>query len=159
MTPPIIIDIEASGFGKHSYPIEVGFVLDHTESWSCLIRPEPEWTHWDANAAAAHGIQRETLFEVGLSVNEVAQQLNDRLLNCTVYTDGWGHDFIWLSLLFETANQIPHFKIDDLRRVLSPKQEVDWEATKLEVQREMATHRHRASMDAQVLQRTWLLTR
>lgn len=159
MTPPIIIDVEASGFGKGSYPIEVGFVLQHAETWSSLIRPEPEWTHWDSKAASAHGIRRETLLEAGRSVAEVAQHLNDKLQNATVYTDGWGHDFIWLSLLFETANLVPHFKIDDLRRVLSPKQETGWESTKITVQQEMSSPRHRASVDAQVLQQTWLRTR
>jgi hypothetical protein len=49
-TAPPVLDIEASGFGRDSFPIEVGYVLGNSESFCCLIRPAPEWTHWDATA-------------------------------------------------------------------------------------------------------------
>ena len=159
MIPPIIIDIEASGFGKNSYPIEIGYIAEDAETWCCLIRPEADWQHWDETAESTHGISRERLAELGKPAAVVAQLMNDRLQNCTVYTDGWGHDFIWLSLLFETANISPHFKIEDLRKVLKPHQEAIWEVTKSQVQEELKAHRHRASSDAQVIQLTWLRTR
>ena len=65
MTVPIILDIEASGFGSGSYPIEIGFSGRHGEGWCSLIRPEAEWTHWDLDAARVHGIPREVLIERG----------------------------------------------------------------------------------------------
>ena len=61
MTVPIIIDFEASGFGKGSYPIEVGFSGRHGEGWCSLIRPENDWEHWDIDAAKVHHIPREIL--------------------------------------------------------------------------------------------------
>ena len=56
--PPPILDIEASGFGPGSYPIEVGFVTSDGKAWCSLIRPESDWRHWDEKAAAMHGITR-----------------------------------------------------------------------------------------------------
>ena len=36
--PPAVLDIEASGFGVGSYPIEVGFVLPDGQSYCSLLR-------------------------------------------------------------------------------------------------------------------------
>ena len=35
---PVIIDIEASGFGKGSYPIEIGYYSENSETTSARIR-------------------------------------------------------------------------------------------------------------------------
>lgn len=159
MTPPIILDIEASGFGKDSYPIEIGFVSEQGEAWCALIKPAEQWRHWDERAARMHLITRENLLTHGKSIVSVAQELNDRLQNTIVYTDGWIHDFIWLARLFDEANMRPHFKLQDLREMLSPAQEVRWEAAKSQILLEMNEARHRASTDARLIQLTWLRTR
>lgn len=158
MTPPIILDIEASGFGKNSYPIEIGFVSEQAETWCALIKPETDWLHWDDSAEQVHQISRATLHQHGKTAACVAQELNDRLHNAVVYTDGWIHDFIWMARLFDAADMVPHFKLEDLRHVLTHQQEVDWESTKREVLKEIKVDRHRASIDAKVIQMTWLRT-
>lgn len=155
MFTPIIIDFEASGFGKNSYPIEVGFVSDHGNSWCSLIKPEDDWQHWDEAAASVHRIPRSTLIEYGKSAAEVALELNELLHNKVVYSDGWTHDFIWMARLFDAANTAPHFKMEDLRNILSKEQEAHWHQIKQEVQIELRGERHRASVDAKVLQLTW----
>ncbi|MFA6179529.1 MAG: hypothetical protein WC696_07975 [Candidatus Methylopumilus sp.] len=159
MTPPIILDIEASGFGKNSYPIEIGFVSEQAETWCALIKPEVDWLHWDDSAEQVHQISRATLHQRGKTAAYVAQELNDRLHNAVVYTDGWIHDFIWMARLFDAANITQHFKLEDLRDVLTRQQEVEWEATKSQVLLEMNVNRHRASIDAKLIQLTWLRTR
>ena len=52
--PPAVLDVEASGFGRESYPIEVGYVLSGGQTYCSLIRPLPEWTHWDPQAERVH---------------------------------------------------------------------------------------------------------
>jgi hypothetical protein len=156
---PIIIDFEASGFGKDSYPIEVGFVGEDGEGWCSLIRPEADWQHWDKDAAEVHHITRELLAERGHSASYVAEQLNHYLRGSVVYTDGWAHDYVWLSRLFESADRTPFFKLQDLRYVLTTDQLTHWHATKEKVLGELHLSRHRASMDAKVLQVTWQRTR
>ncbi len=158
MTVPIIIDFEASGFGKGSYPIEVGFSGRHGEGWCALIRPENDWQHWDDDAAKVHHIRREILVERGRSSSYVADQLNVFLAGHTVYTDGWGQDYVWMARLFDAADTVPHFKLADIREIISPEQEVGWHATKDQVVKELGVSRHRASSDAKVLQLTWLRT-
>jgi hypothetical protein len=154
--PPGIIDLEASGFGRQSYPIEVGFVLGDGSSYCTLIAPAPAWTHWDTAAEQVHHISRETLQKHGRSVNDVAQQLNTRLRGQTLYSDGWAHDFTWLATLFEEAGMVPLFRIDSLRRLLNDDEAARWGAAKDRVGSECSLARHRASVDAWLLQQTWL---
>jgi hypothetical protein len=158
MTPPIIIDIEASGFGRDSYPIEIGFVLESGSSWCSLIRPEEEWLHWDEGAEKVHQISRELLVEHGKSASLIAQQLNDLLINKTVYSDSWVHDFIWMSRLFDVAETSAHFNFKDIREILTPYQEAIWHQTRAQVELQLDMQRHRASADARVIQLTWLRT-
>jgi hypothetical protein len=155
---PAIIDFEASGFGKDSYPIEVGFVGPAGNSWCSLIRPEDDWLQWDNTAEDVHHISRELLLSHGKSCEFVARQLNQALQGCIVYTDGWAHDYIWMARLFDAANTNPHFQLEDLRRVLTAQQEGLWHATKSAVEEELHATRHRASTDAKVLQLTWVRT-
>ena len=96
-----VIDIEASGFGRRSYPIEVGYVLPDGRTRCTLIRPPEHWTHWDQDAERVHHISRETLMRHGRTTGEVARMLNADLQGLTVYCDGWGHDYPWLAALFD----------------------------------------------------------
>src|ERR1700709_1006045 len=90
---PAILDMEASGFGKDSYPVEVGFVLPDGKAFCTLIKPAPEWTHWDSAAQALHHITRELAVRRGHEPIEVARALNRQLAGRVVYSDGWMHDY------------------------------------------------------------------
>ncbi|WP_230404520.1 MULTISPECIES: hypothetical protein [Undibacterium] len=158
MTVPIIIDFEASGFGQGSYPIEVGFSGRHGEGWCSLIRPENDWTHWDPEAAKVHNIAREILVERGNTAHFVAEQLNFFLGGRTVYTDGWGQDYVWMARLFDAAGIVPKFKLTDLFEIIEDEQMPIWQSTKEQITKELCVARHRASSDARVLQLTWLRT-
>jgi hypothetical protein len=153
---PAILDIEASGFGAGSYPIEVGYVFADASSYCTLIRPASSWTHWDAKAEAMHRISRDTLLRHGRDPSEVARELNQRLDGKVLYTDGWGNDFVWLGRLFDEAALIPRFRVESLRGLLSDAEAANWHATKERVEAETPSSRHRASADAQVLQRALL---
>ncbi|MCH9671648.1 MAG: hypothetical protein K0U93_09390 [Gammaproteobacteria bacterium] len=152
---PTVIDVEASGFGRGSYPIEIGFVRGDGESQCHLVRPRPEWTHWDPQAEALHGISRDTLERFGRDVREVAAALNEALDATTVYSDAWGNDRTWLAVLFDAAGMAQRFKIETLRILLSEAETDIWNQTKRDVLENLELERHRASTDALVLQRTY----
>lgn len=155
-TAPSIMDIEASGFGRASYPIEIGYVLGDGSSFCTLVKPAPGWTHWDESAERVHHIARETAERHGRPVGEVARLLNDRLKGQTLFSDGWGHDYPWLGALFEEAGVVPLFRLDSLRKLLSEPEARAWNAARERVASEFSVARHRASNDAWVLQQTWL---
>lgn len=149
---PTILDLEASGFGRGSYPIEVGFVEASGIPFCSLIRPAPGWQHWDEGAEALHGISRELLARHGREPEWVAQEINTRLAGQTVYCDGWAHDYSWLAKLFEQVGMLPRFRLEDLRRLLDEDQARRWQDVVQQVRAEAQLRRHRASADAKVLQ-------
>jgi hypothetical protein len=149
---PCVLDIEASGFGRSSYPIEIGFVLPDGTAWCTLIAPEPGWTHWDPDAERVHGISRALLVRHGRGVRDVAAELNQRLAGLTVYCDNWAHDYAWLARLFESAAVTPGFKLSHVRELMSERTAERFDAARARVAHDLHLRRHRASSDARVLQ-------
>lgn len=157
--PPDIIDVEASGFGPFSYPIEIGVALGDGSKYCTLVQPEPQWTHWDNSAEAVHRIPRDVLQEHGKPARDVAMELNSLLKGRTVYSDGWVVDKPWLIKLFHESGVEPSFRTSALEMILTEPQMEGWHATKEQVLVDLDLKRHRASYDAYVIQQTWLRTR
>ncbi len=148
------IDVEASGLGVGSYPIEVGVALPNGKTRCTLICPPPHWSHWDGSAEDVHGISRDQLLVNGRSVFKVAMMLNEWLDGQTVYTDAWGNDSCWLARLFAEAGITQRFNVDSIVQILTDAQQSRWHQTREQVQQSLAIDRHRASNDALVIQQT-----
>lgn len=150
---PCVIDVEASGFGRGSYPIEVGVALPDGRAVCTLIRPPQGWTHWDGTAERLHGLTRELLLRHGRAPSDVAALLNAELAGRDVYTDNWAHDFSWLAQLFDRAGATPSFRLRHLRELLDEEQAAGWDVALASARSALRIDRHRASNDARVLQR------
>lgn len=157
--PPTVLDVEASGFGRNSYPIEIGYVLPDGKTFCTLIRPEPGWTHWDTQAEHLHHITRELVETRGRPVAEVARMLNAQLAGQTVYSDGWANDYSWVGALYDAADLLPRFKLENLHALMRGDEADRWHEVKQKVQEELGGERHRASTDARVLQQTLMRVR
>lgn len=155
---PVILDIEASGFGRGSYPIEIGIAMPDGDTHCYLIKPQQDWTHWEPEAAVMHQISRQTLLRFGRDVNYVANQLNQFLQGKTVYSDAWSHDSVWLARLFECSNTLQDFRLEHLVAITSEDQLALWDKVKKQVVKEYDCQRHRASNDARIIQTSWLRT-
>ncbi|MCD8522416.1 MAG: hypothetical protein LRY66_09535 [Saccharospirillaceae bacterium] len=153
---PPIIDLEASGFGRGSYPIEVGFALEDRVVQSFLIKPAPTWLHWSVEAELIHGISREQLQDEGMTPREVALKMNEMLRGKTLYSDAWSFDSSWMGRLFDEAELVQRFRIETINKLLTPEQMEAWHDTKKSLWYEMNIERHRAANDVQVLQETFL---
>ncbi|MDH5572294.1 MAG: hypothetical protein OEY89_11045 [Gammaproteobacteria bacterium] len=156
---PIIMDLEASGFGKGSYPVEIGVALEDGATHCYLLKPKPEWTHWDEEGERLHGITREVLLQHGKELDVVARELNAMLSGCTVYSDGWGNDISWLYLMYDAVDMVPSYRLETLPAIISRKQMSLWDRTKQQVFSYKDFKRHRASNDARALQLTYQMTR
>lgn len=152
---PDIIDVEASGFGRGSYPIEVGVALASGRTACFLIRPYADWTHWTAEAESLHRISREILCAHGLAPEIVARKLNDLLAGRVIYTDAWGVDSSWLGLLHERAQIPARYRLESLSTLLDEAQREHWGELKARARHELGMTRHRASADALVLQHAY----
>lgn len=153
---PPIIDLEASGFGSGSYPIEIGYALEDRVVYSCLVKPAPRWTHWSDEAEAIHGISRDMLDRDGLTARDVALRLNEALRGKTLFSDAWSFDSSWLGRLFDEAELVQRFRLDTINRLLTPEQMEIWHDTKKSLWEELDITRHRAANDVRVLQETYL---
>lgn len=155
---PYIIDLEASGFGPDSYPIEVGVVMEEGQRFCRLIKPKGDWTHWSQEAEAYHKIPRENLLAYGHEAETVAEELNRLLYNQTVYSDGWVVDQSWMIKLFYRAGLPMQFRISPLEMILQESQMAIWHDVKDQIQAELDVERHRASNDAMIIQQTYKRT-
>ena len=153
---PIILDIEASGFGPGSYPIEIGVALSDGRLLARLIKPLDHWTHWQASAEEVHGISRERLMDEGVEPRELAMELNSLLANHTVYTDGWGVDRSWLALLFYESHVLQRFRLESIYSLLSEEQLDHWADYRERVLGLTGMVPHRAGTDALIVQDTYL---
>lgn len=155
---PIVLDVEASGFGQGSYPVEIGLVLPDGTPHCFLVMPARDWQSWDPEAEKVHGISRAVAESHGRPVEEVAWRLNGLLYGQTVYSDAWSFDMSWLGKLFDKVNMPQTFKLSSLRELLTEEQERVWDETRRRVEQELALRRHRASGDARILQETYRRT-
>ena len=155
MEMPAIIDLEASGFGRGSYPIEVGIALADGSVHALLIKPANGWDHWDEKAEAIHGITRDYLQEHGKTPREVAIFLNDLCSGLTLYSDAWSFDSSWLGRLFDEAEIIQRFKLDTLTRLLSEDDMSVWSDTKDAMVTQLGLEMHRAANDVMLLRETY----
>ena len=155
---PSIVDVEASGFGAASYPIEVGIVRYDGAKWCKLIRPFDSWLHWDDKAEQLHGITKEMLHTRGVEPVRVCHELNRFLGNTIVYSDGWVVDNPWLIKLFSAAQVEMAFTCRAMEYILSEPQMNIWHEVKDDLSVNLDTQRHRASADAYLIQQTFIQT-
>ncbi|WP_126173067.1 transcriptional regulator [Altericroceibacterium xinjiangense] len=97
------LDFEASSLSDDSYPVEVGWVFEDGRSEAYLIRPAPEWTEWDPQAEAIHGISRADLLENGTAHDTVAQRMVEALTGHDLCASAPSWDGKWLSALLRAA--------------------------------------------------------
>lgn len=155
---PSIIDVEASGFGAVSYPIEIGIVRYDGAKWCKLLRPFDSWVHWDRKAESLHGITQQMLQTRGEEPRKVCVELNNFLGNTVVYSDGWVVDNPWLIKLYAAAQVEMSFTCRALEYILSEAQMNQWHEVKSRLASQLDVKRHRASSDAMVIQQTYAKT-
>ncbi len=142
------LDLEASGLGPSSWPIEVGWCFDGGKPETMLIHPADEWSReaWDDHAASLHGLAYDALKASGLPIDEVCTRLNQALEGAAVYSDAPDWDGFWLYRLFAAARARQCFSLCDFGDLLSglPPQTVAAAVAEAKIS---SPHRHRARED------------
>lgn len=143
------IDLEASGLGSRSWPVEVGWAFVNGQSDSFLVRPDPSWADdaWDARAEQLHGISRDTLIRDGVDVKDACLRLNAVFAGAKLYSDAPDWDGFWLFRLFSASGVKQTFALQDFGRLVRPLAGVREEALLARAAR-IAPRRHRAKDDA-----------
>lgn len=152
------IDLEASGLGARSWPVEVGWAFADGGGGGFLLRPDPSWTDdaWDPRAERLHGIARETLVADGVDVRDAALRLNAAFAGVKVYSDAPDWDGFWLFRLYSAAGVRQGFALQDFGRLVRPLAGVREQSLLARAAR-LAPRRHRAEADALHLKTLWRL--
>ncbi len=102
---PTFLDFEASSLAIDSYPIEVAWNDAAGKIESYLISPAgvANWTDWDMQAQALHGITRKELLAHGKTPAWVCQRIRECLAGRTLYSDNPDYEEMWLTTLFAAA--------------------------------------------------------
>lgn len=148
---PVFLDCEASSLSQISFPIEVGWSAPDGTIESYLVRPEWNWSDWDFNAEAAHGLSREEITRDGLPADHVARKLNDALRGTVAYSDAPAFDGFWLERLFEASTEEMQFRLEHFD-TLFPNLDADHIAAKAQIARyQVPGRQHRAAVDVRFL--------
>lgn len=113
-----VIDFEASGLSKQSYPIEVGLTNGSTE-YQSLIKPMQHWLYWSYASGAVHKIKRAELLTDGTEALKVAQRLNELATNQIVYCHSVQWDGFWCNALFSDNGIKCAFEIRDIQELIA----------------------------------------
>ncbi len=104
----VFLDFEASSLRKNGFPVEVGWVFENGASENHLIRPAPDWSEWDGEAEAIHGISRARLKAEGAPHDQVARRMVEALGPHELFASAPSWDGKWLSLLLRAAGLPRH---------------------------------------------------
>ena len=105
------LDFEASGLSSRSWPIEVGLSwieAGKVQTWSSLIRPEPDWPDeaWSLASAAVHAIPLADL-RAAPDAASVAHDLLRVLGNRRLVSDAPEFERMWLARLMDVIGMTP----------------------------------------------------
>lgn len=155
----LILDLEASGLGPGSWPVEVGIAwveAGEVRSWSSLIRPEPDWDRdaWDPMAEEIHGIPLSALMDASPAW-AVAEELLRRVAGRPVYSDAPDFDLKWVRRLLDASPAQAGIRVLDFDMAVTAvcgAAGADWAYERLERLRTP----HRAGADAARMMRAIL---
>ena len=130
------LDCEASSLLQHlSYPTEIGWVAhDFSAGFVALVRPEPDWDDWNAEAEAVTNLSRAAIEQYGEPVGQVARALNEMLAGADVLTDNPACDGRWLRRLYFAADVTPSFPVFEAATSPQPGASVIFDADRLILQ-------------------------
>jgi DNA polymerase III subunit epsilon len=118
----LILDIEASGLHKDSFPIEIAYG-DPKDSWvtSSLIRPHPTWNNglWDQEAITLTGILPELLQCAPLATQVTKNVAKDLSQADLILSDAPAWDARWLNRLLDLNPTPVNIKIEDFRATIN----------------------------------------
>ncbi len=117
-----IIDFEASGLGKESYPIEIAWGDGRHPVTSFMLNPDcmDGWTDWDPRSMEFHHIPREMLIKEGDDPKRIAGLMVKELAGKTLYSDEPRYDNMWKDRLLKDAGYDPGLiKIKNLKYFLN----------------------------------------
>lgn len=157
-TYPLLVDVEASGLGPSSYPIEVAWSDPAGEVEEHLIEPPDEWLtdlEWDPSAERIHGIPLLKLTAEGEPIGQVCEAFLRSTHGHPLYSDAPNYDRSWLLQILEYGGfEDARIGVRDAIELYQPKifgVHLRMDAAKLQARVELGLRHHRAGDDVRAL--------
>lgn len=96
------MDIEASGWKKNSFPIEIAWGNNFIKK-NFIIKPAYNWDTdiWEEEAYNIHKIKKEDIKKEGKKISFIIEKMKENLKNKYVFSDSIEKDKIWLNMLLQ----------------------------------------------------------
>ncbi len=109
---------EPSGFTEASYPIALSWILLDGSYKSIFVRPEDQWTEWDAGLSSSSGKTRQDLIDRGESAYDVINEMELDVETGLIYVEDVAMAEIWLGNLFDAYQRDLPFEVRSIFEVL-----------------------------------------
>ncbi|MDF1763709.1 MAG: hypothetical protein P1U57_09890 [Oleibacter sp.] len=105
MNYPHFFAIDASSYEDNAHPIALAWSMKDGAIKTTLIQPEDDWTEWDFALQDMHGINQETLFQMGETVWSVIRELENDLQSPLLHCDDDVRSDALLEKLYEACGR------------------------------------------------------
>tara|TARA_B100001109_G_scaffold94721_2_gene76972 strand:- start:29998 stop:30453 length:456 start_codon:yes stop_codon:yes gene_type:complete len=119
MSYPHFIAIDGSSWEEQAHPVAIAWSMADGQIKTTLIQPEDDWDDWDIALQDLHGINPDTLYQLGETVWSVIRELENDLEQPHLYADEADRANEMLEKLYEACNRDVSFDVSDCRDVLS----------------------------------------
>ncbi|MDK2779297.1 MAG: hypothetical protein KYX62_16710 [Pseudomonadota bacterium] len=87
MQYPHFIAIDGSSWEPHAHPVAIAWSMADGQIKTTLIQPEDDWDDWDITLQDVHGINPDTLYQLGETVWSVIRELENDLEQSYLFSD------------------------------------------------------------------------
>lgn len=121
MSYPQFIAIDGSSFEDHAHPVAIAWSLPDGQIKTTLIAPEDDWDDWDISLQDLHGINPDTLYQLGETVWSVVRELENDLEQPYLYADNADRVTELLEKLYDACNRDLSIEIGEYSEIIKGK--------------------------------------
>lgn len=102
---PQFIAIDGSSFEDDRYPIAIAWSTTEGQIKTTLIQPEDDWEGWDYSLQEQHGIEPETLYQLGETSWSVIRELEQDLSEGCLFSEASSDTEYLLEMIYQACQR------------------------------------------------------
>ena len=118
MSYPHFIAIDGSSWEEHAHPVAIAWSMADGQIKTTLIQPEDDWDDWDISLQDLHGINPDTLYQLGETIWSVIRELENDLEQPHLYADDDVRAGEMLEKLYDACGRDVSFEVSHCRDIL-----------------------------------------
>ena len=118
MQYPHFIAIDGSSREEHAHPVAIAWSMADGQIKTTLIQPDDDWDDWDITLQDLHGINPDTLYQLGETVWSVVRELENDLEQTYLFADDAPRCSELLEKLYDACQRDLNIEIADCRELI-----------------------------------------